>query len=213
MPFMHSLLELHTLVHTLLPTPMLAFNSITSDTLSTLQHHVSWLDFIRDRVWSKIHYEEDMIPSFTALERHWKRCCWVQAVWRQADLNLISYPPVSGNGWTVSASGNVMIDWDSDENMSQVRSRVALIKKGCACKTGCTSSRCKCKKSGNYCGPGCKCISCCNAPGANPHDVENNSSDSEESITDDIQDEVNTIMRDVFGTDSEQSDAPDIGEI
>ena len=128
-----------------------------------------------------------MIPSFTALE------CMALIAWRQADLNLTLYPPVSGKSWTVSASGNVMIDWDSDENMFQVRRRVALIRKGALARqeTGSPSFRCKCKKSRNY----CKCISCYNVPGANPHDAESNGSDSEESTTDELQDEVNTIIR------------------
>ena len=43
------------------------------------------------------------------------------------------------------------MDWDSDENSARVRETVALLKKGCGCKTGCQSYRCKCKKGGNYC--------------------------------------------------------------
>ena len=47
--------------------------------------------------------------------------------------------------------------------MAHVREMVALIKKGCGCKTGCQSSRCKRKRGGNYCF-GCKCVGCCNLP-------------------------------------------------
>ena len=37
------------------------------------------------------------------------------------------------------------------------------MRKGCGCKTGCQSSRCKCKRTGNYC-YGCKCVGCYNLP-------------------------------------------------
>jgi len=35
--------------------------------------------------------------------------------------------------------------------------------KGCACKTGCLTNRCSCRKSlSGTCGPGCKCTNCSN---------------------------------------------------
>ena len=39
--------------------------------------------------------------------------------------------------------------WDSEENTAPVREMVALTKKGCGCKTGFQTSRCKCKRGGN----------------------------------------------------------------
>ena len=42
--------------------------------------------------------------------------------------NNVVYPPLEENGWKLI----VAIDWDSDH---QVRDRVALIQKGCGCKT------------------------------------------------------------------------------
>ena len=68
-----------------------------------------------------------------------------------------------GNGWKWIDTDILQIDWDSDD-ISEVRTRVALIKKGCGCKTGCMTNRCKCKKSGYFCRPGCACLSCCNLP-------------------------------------------------
>jgi len=59
----------------------------------------------------------------------------------------------------------------SDENMAEVQTRIALIKKGCGCKTGCMTACCKCKKSGNHCGPGCACLSCCNVPASITQEV------------------------------------------
>ena len=71
--------------------------------------------------------------------------------------------PLDGNGWKQPSPSLLVVDWDSDENSARVRETVALLKKGCGCKTGCQSYRCKCKKGGNYCF-GCKCVGCCNLP-------------------------------------------------
>ena len=87
-----------------------------------------------------------MLPSVGALDRHWNRSCWVASVWRQATQNQIVYPPLDGNGWRQPDLNTVLVDWDSDDNIAKVRTAVAFIKKGCGCKTGCLTARCKCKK-------------------------------------------------------------------
>ena len=141
-------------------TPMSLFNSFSKDSLTPLEQHIMWLEAIR--VWSKISYEEEMVPSIGDLQRHWKRSRYVVGIWKQAS-NITTYPPFELHGWKLK--DNVLaIDWDSEEHMSQVRSRVALIKKGCGCKTGYSSNRCKCRKNNVQCGPGCTCDNCCNHP-------------------------------------------------
>ncbi len=86
---------------------------------------------------------------------------------------------------------------------------MSLIRKGCGCKTGYSSSRCKCKKRNSYCSPGCKCIGCTNLPVEaeqedadsavrsseidEQSDVELSSSDNDGSHLDV---EVNQLMRD-----------------
>lgn len=59
------------------PSPVTLYNSLTKNGQSPLAHHSAWLADIRDRIWSKIKYEEEMIPSDGALARHWMRSCWV----------------------------------------------------------------------------------------------------------------------------------------
>ncbi len=71
--------------------------------------------------------------------------------------------PLHGNGWT-QTNEEVQIDWDSPNNMEQIRHRVALMRKGCTCKTGCRTARCECVKRDAGCGPGCTCLNCCNLP-------------------------------------------------
>ena len=194
------------------PTPMSLFNSLKKDGQTHLAHHSAWLSFLRDRVWSKISYEVDMIPSDDALLRHWKRSCWVISVWRQSTQNHITYPPLDRNGWKVDQNV-LLIEWDSDENITKVRTRVALIKKGCACKTGCLTGRCKCKKSNSPCGPGCKCLSCCNMPkGVSPgqsqvEEEDNVESDNDSEDGDDLTEEVDDVMNNVFGNDHDSDSA------
>ena len=114
-----------------------------------------------------------MIPSDEALRRHWKRACWVLSVYINNIHKTIldSYQPLVGNGWNLSNSNlKITIDWDSEQNMTNIRKTVALMRKGCRCKTSCQSSRCKCKSAGNDC-YGCKCVGCCNLPSPTPGQV------------------------------------------
>ena len=46
------------------------------------------------------------------------------------------------------SNSNLTIDWDSEENTTNIRQTVALMRKGCGCKTSCQSSWCKCKRAG-----------------------------------------------------------------
>ena len=195
------------------PTPMSLFNSLAKDNQTHLDHHSAWLSFLRERVWSRIKYEEEMIPPDDALLRHWQRSCWVVAVWKQATQNQITYPPLQGNGWKLD-NNCLHIEWDSDDNISKVRMRVALLKKGCGCKTGCQTGRCKCKKNNNPCGPGCKCVGCCNMPkGVSPGQANVEQEDNVDSCEseDDLIEEVDDVINDVFGTSTKSdSDGEDL---
>ena len=139
---------------------MSLYNSLTSNS-DPHSRHSEWLDFIRNRIWTRIQYEEEMVPSYDALSRHWKRSCWVSSVWRQATSNVIVYPPLENFGWKQPDQQTLNIDWDSDSNISQIKERVAFIRKGCSCKTGCSTGRCKCKKNGSKCGPNAQAVLTC----------------------------------------------------
>ena len=191
------------------PTPVSLYNSITSEG-NTLTRHSKWLSTIRDRIWSRIQYEEDMLPSCGALSRHWKRACWVSSVWSQATANVVQYPPLGDYGWKQPQQNTLTIEWDSDSNLSEIKERVGLIRKGCSCKTGCKTARCKCRKKTSHCGPGCKCIGCTNLPletdGQPNNDADCEDSSDESSATSDLEGEVDQLMADVFGTDTEGGD-------
>jgi len=61
-----------------------------------------------------------MIPSSDALLRHWKRSCWVLAVWNQATANIV-YPPLEDYGWKKPDLNTLLIDWDSEANTSRIK--------------------------------------------------------------------------------------------
>ncbi len=194
------------------PTPTTLYNSVTHPDLK--EKHSEWLQLIRDRIWSRIQYEEEMVPSVDALFRHWRRSCWVSSVWNQAALNRILCPPLEQFGWKKPDASTLAIDWESETNVSVVREQVAFIQKGCGCRTGCSTARCKCKKHNSHCGPGCKCTGCTNLPAMalpSSHLEQNCDSESERESTsgsgdENLEERVNELMHQVFGDSSEEFD-------
>ena len=145
-------------------SPNQHFNSFCKEGQHHHDQHLLWLQDIRNRIWGKIQYEEDMLPSDEALKRHWKRASWVADMWQQATQNVMVMKAMRGNGWIVE-DRELRIDWDSRENMMDVRQRVSLLRKGCSCRrSACTTMQCGCKRERHSCGAGCTCLNCCNLP-------------------------------------------------
>ena len=126
-------------------TPESLFNSF-SGASSPTEQHTKWLDHLRQGIWDRITQENESIPSFTALQLHWKRCCWVLHMWQQAESNNVVLAPLSSNGWARDEDGSLVICWDTEESRRKVKERVMLLLKGCGCKSGCKSGRCGCIK-------------------------------------------------------------------
>ena len=78
---------------------MTLFNSLWIENQSPFSHDRRWLNQLKERVWSRIKFDVNMIPSPEALLRYWKRSCWVVTVWKQATANQITYPPLDVYGW------------------------------------------------------------------------------------------------------------------
>ena len=106
--------------------------------------------------------------------------------------------------------------WDTDGNIAKANRRLEYVLKGCKCKTGCTTLRCKCRKNHSKCGPGCQCTGCANTYHQEQKDddlhhmeLEEMNDDKKEMVEtsdeEDIEDddEVNEILSHVF-CDSEQ---------
>ena len=110
-------------------------------------------------MWPRIAFEDE-VPLQLMHYSYIGSTLWVADYWSQARTN-INLLPLDGFGWIVN--GNVIsVEWDSPENIRQVKNRVTFLTHGCNCKTGCTTLRCKCVKSGRQYGPGCGCCHCQN---------------------------------------------------
>ena len=118
----------------------------TDPSKSEEERHYQWIQTIRQEIWDSITYENDMIPSTSALWRHWQRTCWAMCYWNQADNNMTT-EELNNNGWKYERE-ELIVNWDSEENTKEVQERVDLFTKGCKCRTGCNTHRCSCRKSG-----------------------------------------------------------------
>ena len=124
-----------------------SYHSLDQPDQTTEQQHMQWYEGIRDKIWERITFEDQLPPSWDALKLHWLRCLWVIDYWRQSHLNNMTLLPMDWFGWKTE-SGTVQVEWDSPENLRKTRESVAFLTHGCGCKTGCATARCKCVKSG-----------------------------------------------------------------
>ena len=54
--------------------------------------------------------------------------------------------------------GTLKIEWDSQQNIEEVKKRILYYTSGCRCHSGellCSSKRCGCVRKGQECGPAC----------------------------------------------------------
>ena len=128
---------------------------------SIQEQHTAWLEDIRNHIWDRINFENEMTPSTDALYLHWQRSCWVLHMWRQADQNNMILEPITNWGWQL-VENRLTIIWDTPENIAAIRDRVQLLLRGCKCATGCNTGRCGCRKKQRECSEGCECRNCLN---------------------------------------------------
>ena len=143
-------------------TPIQLFNSIAGDTVE--DRHELWYGNIRGIVSDRICSEEERMPSYTSLWRHWLRSCWVAQMWKHSPkIDIYSaLPPPEASGWKKGSTGSYEIDWDCSDFQTNVQETINYLTKGCTCKKGCKTKQCSCKKNGRNCGPGCQCQGCTN---------------------------------------------------
>ena len=171
----------------------------TDPTLSIKQCHFNWLADIRDNIWNRIRFENQMIPSTDALYFHWQRACLVMNMWGQSDKNRMTLLPLQQFGWRID-NEELTIVWDTEENIKAIHDRVDVLLKGCKCTTGCSTGRCSCKRKSSTCMEGCQCINCNNlqvkTPQERDQDIANIS--IEEDMTSDTE-QTEDLMDWVFG--------------
>jgi hypothetical protein len=141
-------------------TPQSLFNASAS--YSPTEQHIQWLNQLRQGIWDRITQESEQIPSFTALQLHWQRSCWIINMWQQALSNEMTLANMHGNGWAKEGDGGLQIVWETEDRKREVNDRVFLLLKGCGCKSGCHNKKCGCRRRGMACGPGCRCCDCGN---------------------------------------------------
>ena len=104
-------------------SPRTYLNSFASKGVSINGQHKNWLEDIKATVWERVDFEDELPPSWEALWRHWLRTCWVSHYWSQATQNQYSILKITDYGWKLNGD-TLEIDWDSKENMEQIRDRV-----------------------------------------------------------------------------------------
>ena len=172
-----------------------------------IQTHQLLITRIREKMWERVVTEVEIMPNTEALRLHWLRSCWVFKFWSQASVNCMSLPPLSDYGWSID-NDKLECIWDSDVNIKKVEQTVDWYTKGCACKTGCSTNRCKCRKSKStgkdgFCCPGCKCINCKNVPDTT---CSNTSQNIDFSFSD-------VILETVEADSDDESELEDINDI
>ena len=114
-------------------TPSSLYYSLQQSGTTEYDTHCKWLSTIRDAVWQRIYFEDDLIPTIDALQRHYKRALWVINYWRQSISNVMDLPPLQSHGY-VKVGEKVMPEWDSEANIQCIKERVNFLLKGCCCK-------------------------------------------------------------------------------
>ena len=117
-------------------TPCALYMSLAQSGVGPMQQHNKLIEAIRETVWSRIQFEDELPPSFDALWRHWLRTCWVSNMWTQATQNHMTLLDLTQHGWKV-VEGKLECDWESDENQTAIRERIGLLFRGCSCTSYC----------------------------------------------------------------------------
>ena len=164
-------------------TPLQLFNAHPCST-DPKEQHLLWYNDIRGIVSDHITTEEDRMPSHTSMWRHWMRCCWVAHLWGNSSKEdqLHNLPAPESSGWLRHNDGSYGFDWECPKLQQEISETIDFLTKGCACKQGCRSQRCGCRKKNQQCGPGCQCHGCTNV---HTTVTTEDSSDSDESTSDD----------------------------
>ena len=116
-------------------------------------------------MWDQVTFKDQLIPSNETLYRHYRRSSWVTDYWRKASNNNMQLLPVTSFGWKLDRDEALQIEWDSDENIENIKECITFLLRGCKCtKSKCSTQVCSCRKAGRLCGPGCSCTGCTNKP-------------------------------------------------
>ena len=81
---------------------------------SNREKHKVWLQEIRKIVSERMLNEEERLPSFTSLWRHWLRSCWVSLMWQNSSEEDIYTPlPLPEESGRIKSDGCYVINWEA----------------------------------------------------------------------------------------------------
>uniref|UniRef100_A0A1X7VCY4 Uncharacterized protein n=1 Tax=Amphimedon queenslandica TaxID=400682 RepID=A0A1X7VCY4_AMPQE len=109
-------------------TPPALYLSFESE--SIMERHKRFYNHVKEQIWTRVTFEDDLPPSFEALQRHWLRSIWVLNYWEQSYHNDVTLLPVNYFGWSINED-KITVDWESNENVMAIRKRVSFLTKGC----------------------------------------------------------------------------------
>lgn len=128
-------------------SPAIHYSKFDQQGRTVEEQHRKWIEDIRQTIWYRTKFENEVIPSHDALFLHWQRSCWILHMWQQADCSEMVLLPITRYGWSI-VEGKLTVVWDSEVNIRAVKERVCILTRGCKCRTGCATNRCSCKKMG-----------------------------------------------------------------
>ena len=102
-------------------TPLHLYNSIDI-TLNPQKRHKEWIESITRVVSDHIKNEEERVPSYTALWRHWLWSCWTGCLWLSASTcdPYSSVPHPKESGWLLSTNNTYKIDWEDPDILCKI---------------------------------------------------------------------------------------------
>lgn len=102
--------------------------------------------------------DDALPPTCDSLAQHIRRANFQAAIWRRCLEVQISIPPATENGWKL-IDDQLCVVW-----MTIPPAPDSLLEcVHCACKTGCGTQRCSCKRASLRCTDVCSCADCVNA--------------------------------------------------
>ena len=78
-------------------TTIQLYNSV-DDTLPVSERHKIWIKNLRESVSNTSLSEEDRVPTYTSLWRHWLRSSWVHQMWQNSTQGRIGWGGGGGGG-------------------------------------------------------------------------------------------------------------------
>ena len=99
--------------------------------MSIEEQHLKWLDDIRQTIWYRTKFENEMIASDDAsLEMLILGSQYVETGRQKGNATSASDILEISYGWCLK-KGELKVEWDTECNISTIRARVYALTKGC----------------------------------------------------------------------------------